>query len=131
MSDFLAAIARQLDAAPADDDGRTAIWEPITFAVGDRVRVHLSGECAVVGEPGSDMARQGVVGCPREFDGLIGRVADVNGWRGREPISGHHIHVLFDRPVRWCGYLVKGDIFAASELIRLGAAAAGATDGGE
>lgn len=41
MSDFLKAISAQLDAAAP------AVWEPVSFEVGDRVRIRLSGECQV------------------------------------------------------------------------------------
>lgn len=117
----LMSIEREVVEALADvwDRGPDTIWEPVRFEVGDRVRVRLSGECKIAGEPGGPMATYGVVGCPLEFDGLSGVVADVTGWRGREPIQGHHIHVLFDEAVLWQGHRVKGDIFAACELIPL------------
>jgi hypothetical protein len=113
----------------ARDLGRVVeYWEPWTPKVGDRVRVHLSGEC--LGYHAS------------EQDGVLGTVDDIIDFADieadnataptpedvitREDIAGHIYSIVYDAPIsirlsKWevaLGFspYEEDDLFAAAEL---------------
>jgi hypothetical protein len=101
-------------------------WEPVTFKVGDRVRVRLSGECQ--SEPHINSGAHHW-GNPLHVDSehrAIGTIELMDKGSAEYYDSiGHPFTVRFDEPVRitWRpGQLRPRGVFAAAELELLGAA---------
>lgn len=97
-------------------------WSPPTFAVGDRVRIRLSGECEHYhdGEPGGRRSGQQrlLVGHHASVDGYTGTVVQIDPdeitW------NGHRVSVVTDQLLpRHIGRTV----YAPSELMLLTAEA--------
>lgn len=97
------------------------VWAPYAFAVGDRVRVRLSGECRVQWWTESGVED----GHPIGFDGMTGRVVGLYSESDpRRPWAATHQYgvELEDGPVWGCGMPWFGGYFAAAELESLTAA---------
>lgn len=110
---------RRAEDAPRAGSGQAVsdIWEPISFAVGDRVRVRLSAECRMDwAVPGEDFGHPIVDGHPSNFDGATGVIDEVGS--GPPAWASHPYGVLFARRLRCsCGAdEAIGGWFAASEL---------------
>lgn len=110
----------------------TEVWEPITFRVGDRVRVRVNPECRIEGNPGSVVHRMGRRGHLPGENGLTGTVIEVGDKHGRLSQQGHPYEVHFDRGVLDLGDGVRGCCvnYAAIELVPL-APPPDPEDGGE
>jgi len=102
-----------------------AVWEPITFAVGDRIRVRVSLECRV------EWLTNFPPGHPIEEDGVCGTVVSMPAQYVQEPwVRSHPYAVAFDAPgIRVNGEWWWGGMFAAVELEPLTAASTGAAPG--
>ena len=95
-------------------------WEPWQPEVGQRVRVHLSGECQRLMETRVERLPFGgreLTGHPQEMDGVTGIVVPIEPWMD---ITADHPYVVrFDEPLRLPEYGVGrclGTVFAAIEL---------------
>lgn len=110
--------------APIEHGGRTAdeVWAPITFKVGDRVRVKVNPECRIKGNPGSVVHRKGRRGHLPGENGLTGTVTEVGGRCGSLSLQGHPYEVHFDGGILDLGEGVSGCCvnYAAIELIPIG-----------
>lgn len=84
----------------------TDYWEPWQPAVGDRVRVRLSGECGRM-ESGRYVHTHIMPGA----DGHSGIVISTNAGGDQHPY-----HVRFDEPYLAYGTLVLSNVYAAIEL---------------
>lgn len=100
-------------------------WEPVTFQVGDRVRVRLSGECLATAHPRSEAALRGVTDIHfANENGRIGTITDPPTHRRIDPVMEHYVSqghrylvtydVEFRHPAMW-GARPDG-MFAAAEL---------------
>jgi hypothetical protein len=91
-------------------------YEPWVPAVGQRVRVRLSGECRTPPHPESAAARVGNVGHAPWTDGITGVVmSDDNPYMG----EGHRFLVAWDESYWYAQQWCTSAAYAAVELVPL------------
>lgn len=96
-------------------------YEPWAPAVGQRVRVRLSGECQAPVQPDTNFYRVITKGHHELIDGVTGEVCvhpDLNGSGDLYAEHGHFYDVRFDHGIKIPGtpFVMVGDTFAAIEL---------------
>ena len=109
-----------------DSETTPQFWEPVTFKVGNRVRVRLSGECQLEHQQDGPAHRRGHIdrGHAPEEDGAIGTVLAYRDSPSTDWVAaqGHCIRVEFDDLVVIKGHPYSGSYYAAAELELLEAA---------
>ena len=98
-------------------------WEPVTYNIGDVVRVRLSAECNARREEVTALSEEEIVkqdmgnkAHPRMYDGKTGIVVDINR---EDELEGHFYRVAFLSAIPYKNFEYRGADFAWLELERI------------